>query len=279
MTTRDELLANQRHWANAKKLEVDGKGYLPSYSANLWRPLSTTAMGCFDRGSGSELRPGRTRPAKMSALHSSSALVANVFDYWCERDAGPLLGAIGVGEAVELLRFEAQFPTGLDGSPPNLDIAIRLRSGFTLGVESKFCEWLTPKSSLKPPFKEKYFSPVPEMWSRAGLPLCQRLANEMQTKVQRFVYLDSPQLLKHALGLATNLRDDFALWYLWYDLPSPESEKHRAEIERFDSQVGTELRFRALTYQELFRGLGPRCSDDHAAYAEYLHRRYFENAA
>jgi hypothetical protein len=215
----------------------------------------------------------------MSALHSSSALVANVFDYWCERDAEPLLDALGAGEAEKPLRFEAQFPTGLDGKPPNLDIAIHLRSGLTLGIESKFCEWLKPKSSSRPPFKEKYFSPVPEIWSRANLPHCQHLANEIQRRAQRFAHLDVPQLLKHALGLATKLRDQFALWYLWYDWPSPESEKHHAEIERFTSEVSAELRFRALTYQELFRRMGPRCDGDHAAYAAYLRSRYFENAA
>src|SRR5688572_10042444 len=100
------------------------RAYLPSYRTNLWRPLSATAMGCYDRGSGSELKPGKSRRAKMSALHSSSALVANVFDYWCERDATPLLAALDVGEAENPFRFEAQFPTGLEGNPPNLDVAI-----------------------------------------------------------------------------------------------------------------------------------------------------------
>src|SRR5690349_3745831 len=140
MSTRDALLANQRRWAIEQTLTIDERGYLSSYGANLWRPLSATAMRCYDRGSGSELRPGTSHPAKMSALHSSSALVANVFDYWSERDAAPLLEALGGGAADESLRFEAQFPTGLDGIPPNLDIVVRLRSGDTLAIESKFCE-------------------------------------------------------------------------------------------------------------------------------------------
>jgi hypothetical protein len=277
MSTRDALLASQRRWAGARKLTVDERGYLPSYTDNLWRPLSLTAMECYDRGSGSELRPGRSRPAKMCALHSSSALVANVFDYWSERNTAPLLEALGAGLADEPPRFEAQFPTGLDGNPPNLDITVRLRTGTTLAIESKFCEWVTPKSAAKPPFKDKYFFPVPDLWARAGLPLSQRLASAIQGSDERFAHLDAPQLLKHALGLGMNLKDQFELWYLWYDWPSPESEKHRAEIERFESRVGLELRFRALTYQELFRALSERCGGEHADYLEYLRRRYFEN--
>lgn len=273
------MLADQRRWAIEQQITFDERGYLQSYHANLWRPLSAVAVRCYDRGSGSELRPGKARRAKMSALHSSSALVANVFDYWSERDAAPLLEALGVGAAEEAPCFEAQFPTGLEGNPPNLDVAVRLRSGETLAIESKFCEWLAPKSSSKPPFKDKYFSPTADLWERAGLPHCQQLANDMQFKPERFRHLDAPQLLKHALGLATNLKQQFALWYLWYDWPSRESEKHGREVEVFAARVGRELRFRALTYQELFRGLRQRCRGEHTAYAGYLQGRYFRDAA
>lgn len=278
MAMRDELLANQRRWAEANELTTDPRGYLPSYSANLWRPLSTVAMRCYDRGSGSELRPGRTRQAKMCALHSSSALVANVFDYWSERDARPLFQALGADEPDESIQFEVQFPTGLAGEPPNLDIAVRLRSGTTLAIESKFCEWLTPKSGSKPPFKDKYFAPVADRWSRACLPNCQQLANEMQARTERFAHLDAPQLLKHALGLGTTLKGQFALWYLWYDSCSPEADRHRHEIDRFAARVGDELRFRALTYQELFEALSQRCGAESSAYLAYLRGRYFQNA-
>lgn len=151
-STKEELLTRQRAWATNAGMAVDTRGYLPSYTANLRKPLSLAAKASFDIGSGSELRDGKTRPAKMRALHSSSALVVNVFDYWCERDTSPLMEALEVGAATEPPHFEAQFPTGLQGVPPNLDVAICLRSGITLAIESKFCEWLTPKSLAKPSF-------------------------------------------------------------------------------------------------------------------------------
>jgi hypothetical protein len=215
----------------------------------------------------------------MSALHSSSALAVNVFDYWCERDSRPMSEALGVEPAIEPPRFEAQFPTGLEGNPPNLDIAVRLKSGVTLAIESKFCEWIAPKSASKAPFKDKYFSPVTDLWRRVGLPECQGLATDIHTKTLRFLHLDAPQLLKHALGLATSLKDKFSLFYLYYDWPSPESGIHLTEIGRFASRVGHELRFRAMTYQQLFARLSERCSSSDADYSAYLRARYFANAA
>ena len=278
-STRDTLLELQRRWAEDANIAIDGRGYVASYTANLWKPLSPTAKASFDLGSGSELWDGKTRPAKMRALHSSSALAVNVFDYWSVRDSTPMLEALEIGTAIEPPHFEAQFPTGLEGKPPNLDIAIRLASGITFAIESKYCEWLTPKSKSQPPFKAKYFAPVPDLWRRAGLPECQGLADDVQGKVEPFVHLDVPQLLKHALGLATNLKQHFSLCYLYYDWPSPEFETHQLEVDRFSARVGRELRFRAITYQTLFRQLTQKCGVRDDEYTGYLRSRYFRNAA
>jgi len=277
--TRDTLLALQRRWAEDANIAVDGRGYVTSYASNLWKPLSLAAKTSFDLGGGSELRDGKTRPAKMRALHSSSALAVNVFDYWSVRDPTPLLEALEIGAATEPPHFEAQFPTGLEGKPPNLDVAIRLASGITFAIESKYCEWLTPKLVFKPPFKAKYFAPISDLWRRVGLSECQSLADDVQGKVERFVYLDVPQLLKHALGLATNVQQHFSLCYLYYDWPSAESEAHQLEVDRFAARVGRELRFRAITYQTLFRRLSHECGPRDDEYIGYLRSRYFKDAA
>lgn len=277
--TRDTVLTAQQRWAEDAGIEFDVRGYVTTVTENLRAPLSSAAKNAFDLGSGSEMRDGKSRPAKMRALHSSSALAVNVFDYWSVRDASPLLGALEVGPALVPLRFEAQYPTGLEGKPPNLDIVIRLEPEITFAIESKFCEWLTPKRVSKPPFKEKYFVPVTDLWLRAGLPKCQDLANDLRLNTEHFLYLDAPQLLKHALGLATNLKQQFSLCYLYYDWPSSESETHRKELDRFASRLGEEIRFRAITYQELFSWLADRCGSTDGEYVEYLRRRYFANAA
>lgn len=172
MSTRHELLARQRRWAEAAGHVVDERGYLPSVEANLFRPLSELAQRDFAHGSGSELVGTPTRPAKMRALHSSSALAVNVFDFWHGRDAGPLLRALGIDGELAALRFEAQFPTGLGGTPPNLDVALDLADGTVVAIESKFSEWLTPKSPNHQQLSAAYFKAGAGVWARRGLPGC-----------------------------------------------------------------------------------------------------------
>jgi len=172
------------------------------------------------------------------------------------------------------LSFETQFPTGLKGNPPNLDVVLELVSGSVIAIESKFSEWLTPKPRGKEVFKPKYFPPDTELWKQNGLPESQALAAEIYNGIEVFKFLDAPQLLKHALGLATQLSNRFSLHYLYYDWPGPESEAHRAEIDKFNNRIGPELRFRALTYQELFRRLCD-CDGCGPEYLSYLESRYF----
>lgn len=45
--------------------------------------------------------------------------------------------------------------------------------------------------------------------------MCQSLAIDVDKGLERFRYLDVPQLLKHALGLATQLGDRFMLYYAY----------------------------------------------------------------
>ena len=159
MKSKQQLLNRQRSWAESVGLDVDGRCYLASVDANLLQPLSMRSKQSFENGSGSELQDTPSRPAKMKALHSSSALGVNVFDYWVDRDTSALLSALGLDSgSLDAITFEAQFPTGLKGNPPNLDVALAYSDGHVIGVESKFSEWLTPKSKNKEPFKSKYFS-------------------------------------------------------------------------------------------------------------------------
>ena len=58
-------------------------------------------------------------PAKMKALYSSSDLAVNVFDYWSQHDVAPLAAALALDESILSVAFEAQYPTGLGGNPPN----------------------------------------------------------------------------------------------------------------------------------------------------------------
>lgn len=220
----------------------------------------------------------------MRALHSSSALVANFFDYWTERDTAPLLTALGIGvRQVDSMEFEARFPTGLKGAPPHLDVAFYLADGSVVAIESKFTEHLGRATRGKSEFVESYFPSGGGLWAAQGMPNSQAFAEELWAEDfiggrQRFEYVDPRQLLKHALGLATQHGGEFSLYYLYYDWDGARPEAHRQEVEVFASRVGAEIGFKALTYQEVYERLEDS-GDAEAEYLDYLGARYFTRAA
>ena len=239
----------QMAWARSKGLSLDPRGYVYVVEANLWKPLSARARTGYERGAGSELE------GHMEALHSSSALVANFFDYWTDRDKAPLLSALGISvDDICSLDFEARFDTGLGGAP-HLDLAITLESGAVIGIESKFTEYLSRSTKGKSIFKPAYFPPSGGHWASKGLPACQTLSEELHAQQHQFEFLDPWQLLKHTLGLATSSGPDFSLWYLYYDCLGQRSEAHKRDIQSFANRVGEEIRFKALTYQEVYHRL------------------------
>lgn len=277
-TSKNLILSHQRQWAESKGFNVDDSSYLSDVSCNLRAPLSDTALAGYEHGSGSELVDSGNRKAKMRALHSSSALVANFFDYWSLNDASPLLKVLNIDGQLTTIGFESQFPTGLGGTPPNLDLSLELNDGNVIGIESKFTEWLTKKSYTKPPFKEKYFSGGIKRWGDLGLPNCQSLAENMQNKSINFGYLDASQLLKHALGLATQKNMNCSLMYVYFDVNGKESLMHYDEINRFEVAIGNELNFKVLTYQYLFEEL-TKAPNLNSGYIDYLQSRYFPEIA
>ena len=268
-TEQDIIKEAQQAWAKSNGKCFDSKGYVYDVEANFWKPLSVSARNSFGKGAGSELT------GKMKALHSSSALAANFFDYWTDGDKAILLWALGVdGDSAKLLDFEAKFPTGLGGTPPHLDAAITLDSGFVIAIECKFIESLGRSTKGKGEFPASYFPPSGGLWKEAGLPECQALAEELDAKRLRFEYLDPGQLLKHALGLATRLGDKFSLYYVYYDGAGDRSKAHEMEIRQFDDRVGDEIRFKPLTYQDVFCKLKLSEQVD-PGYLGYLGSRYF----
>jgi restriction endonuclease-like protein len=271
-----DIERRQRRWAERLGIDFDARGFVREEAANLREPLSTLAEIGFGRGS--ERAPRPDRPARMRALHSSAALVANVFDYWSGRDAGPLLLALGERKERAAVAFEEPLPTGLEGEPPTADVFLETESGHAVAIESKFSEWLVPRPRNKTIFKAKYFPRGARVWERIGLQRCQALAEALQSGAQRFRHLHAAQLLKHALGLARTRRGAFTLCYLYYDWPTRESDEHRADVERFATAVGAEVPFRALTYQTLFGAVGADGAVDRG-YLDYLRDRYFPDPA
>ena len=108
-----------------------------------------------------------------------------------------------------------------------------------------------------------------------GLPQCQKLADRLHRGELQFLYLNAGQLLKHVLGLAQPSVGQFTLFYLWYAVRSDEARHHGEEIEAFAEEIGSEVDFRALTYQELFSSALRDFGTEHAAYLSYIEERYF----
>lgn len=278
MSSRTRILAQQKAWAQAAGLRVVPPGYLESVAANLRRPMAASTLAAFQAGEAAELKDFPRFPAKLRALFSSAALVVNVFEHWTTRDPAPLLAALNIEGIVRATDFEARFPISADGTPPNLDVALRLDHGRCIGIESKFTEWFEPRRPARIRFKEKYFPPGLPLWTNRGLPACQALAEELQQGRTRYRFLYATQLLKHALGMATQCRAGgkpaIGLIYLYYEWSGPAAREHRRELAHFAERVGAELDFRWLSYQELFRRLKATAGVD-TDYLAYLEARYF----
>jgi hypothetical protein len=265
------VIQQQTRWARSNGFETKNS-YVMSLADNLRQELSSGAQKDFERGTGAELRDRGIRPPRMQALRSSSALTANVFDYWRSRDARPLQRAFGLRDRITRVSFEEHFPTGLRGAPPNVDVVLTLEGHQYIAIESKFTEWLTPRERMIDP---KYFAHDTELWAGAKLPRCQALASAFRDDTP-FRFLDAPQLLKHALGIGRTKRGSHELWYLYFDWKCPEGEVHAKELARFATLVGSEIRFRAMTYQQLFKRLAQTVTSRDVAYMDYLNARYTE---
>lgn len=267
------IVRKQQHeWANRRGIAIDSSDYTESLQQNLFKPLSAGARADFEQGDGRELGEPGVR-GKMQALRSSSALGCNVFDYWRERDATPIIRALGFSETVTGIDFERKFPTGLRGNAPNLDVVLACASGRLIAIECKFLE---PYESHSSGFKPKYFESNPGLWEKLGFRECQALAERIQSGQENYRWLNPEQLLKHILGLSTTIRGDWSLLYLWYEAPGAAAAEHAAEADKFAAIASKDgIHFKSISYQELYRALASNPLEQHREYLTYLGERYF----
>lgn len=155
MNPSDQIIAKQIEWAKNNDLQLIGshglrvrKVYTTSVKDNLFQPLSVQTREYLKNGDGGELTESVGRPAKIQALHSSSALGINVFDYWRKSpDLSVITSSCGFVRAGSKLngeiRFEQKF--SIDERfqyPPNLDVVIIPKTSRykALAIECKFTE-------------------------------------------------------------------------------------------------------------------------------------------
>ena len=133
--TADRIAAHQLEWATRNGIVLAGN-YTNRVEDNIFGgQLHPATRAEYEKGKGHELE------GNMKALHSSSALVVNVFDYWRRadriQDMAACCGAEGIVKSME---FEKTHPIrGLTRrTPPHLDVEFAALA--PLAIESKFTE-------------------------------------------------------------------------------------------------------------------------------------------
>jgi hypothetical protein len=213
----------------------------------------------------------------MRALHSSSALVLNFFEYWQEQGVSEIARACGAAELMTRMSFEVRHPSLIGGMPLYADVEFQGENTCPLAIKSRFTETYRRDANRR---RAEPYWPHFGLWSK--LPRCHKLARRIwgeERARSSYVYLDAPQLLKEILGLSASFGPKaFQLLYLWYDVPSPEARTHRDEIEEFIGCLRGEVRLRQMSYQQLF-GAVRVLPGAKAEYISYLAGRYFPDSA
>jgi len=281
------IISKQIQWARNRGLSLIGSGgeqgrpaYTHELPLNLFSPLANSTRTSFTQGNGNEIVSSSKSPAKMQAVHSSSALGVNVFQYWeIIRQVPIIASACGFCNKEELISekiiFEEKFPIkGINRIPPNIDVVIHnLESSKfkRFAIECKFSE---PYGSYEIKGLKSAYYDVDDLW--LDIPELHKLARSISPYNTFSKYLDSAQLIKHILGLKTLFKkSEFKLLYLWYDVLGKEGADHRDEIEEFTRKATSDgVHFSSLSYQELIIILANEYRKDHSEYIQYITRRY-----
>jgi hypothetical protein len=287
MNAYEYILAKQLLWAMNHNIELigsKGKRGRPAYTSNLrhnlYEPLSHDVLAAFEKGDGSEIKGSPDSPAKMQAVHSSSALSVNIFHYWQRIKQVPLIAtACGFcrkgNNSSQKIVFEDKYPiTNRFRYSPNIDVVIYnsdKEQEKRFAVECKFSEAYGGRrhGGLDPKYMD-----LDNIWD--DIPRTYGFAKTICPNDATFLYLHPAQLVKHILGLKKAFgKEGFRLLYLWYDVLGEEGSVHRKEIKTFLDVVKSDgLKFHALSYQELLVRLFNEYSSEHGEYIRYLSDRY-----
>jgi hypothetical protein len=268
--------SRQRRWARGAKIALNAAwpDYVTRLEDNLFRPLSPETQGEYGESGGGELVPQEGgKPPKFLALHSSAALLCNLFEPWRHHDAQALAAACGADPRCTLLQFERTRPIRPTWrKPPHLDCEFQGTGARPTAVESKYLEPYCPRKQ-EDTLHSVYVS-YHGLWDQ--LPRCAALARELYEGQERFVLVNAAQLLRHLLGLVVHYGGvrNFRFLYLFYDVQGEAGEQHRAELDRLRARLDPELEFDTRSYQEVFRALLPAL-DILPGYRDYLCERYF----
>ncbi len=217
----------------------------------------------------------------MQAIHSSSALGVNIFQYWKSISSIPTIAeACGLckrGSNVSCdMQFEEKHPINDSfGFHPNIDIVIHNKPETKIkrfAIECKFSE--AYGGYKHPGLKQKYLD-CKDIWD--DIPNILTLAQKISPTDEEFRHLHPAQLIKHILAMKREFgKSGFRLLYLWYDVFGQEGLHHRDEVAKF-SQITKEdqIMFHSITYQELIAKMSDQFQNEHPNYIGYMTERYF----
>lgn len=129
--------------------------YTSKLDQNLFQQLEPDVRECFLKGDGGEIPKSQGSIGKMQAVHSSSALGVNIFQYWKKIDQIPAIAAAcGLCQkgnmSPEKIVFEDKY--AIDKTkfrhPPNIDVVIYNSDAARFNcfaIESKFTEAYSPQ--------------------------------------------------------------------------------------------------------------------------------------
>lgn len=118
--TYEVIYEQQRTWADQLGIAYDKDGYTCYQKDNLYCKISEKTLSEFKAGKGAELG-GIGKRGKMQALHSSSALVLNIFEYWRQSNhIDEIAKACGAPRGMTTMQFEQTYPILAGGTPPTL---------------------------------------------------------------------------------------------------------------------------------------------------------------
>ena len=247
MTTRayDYIIAKQIEWATNNGLRLQGsqgvrgkKMFTMKVGNNLFLPLSRDTRSEIEAGDGKELVGKNGLPARMQALHSSSAIGVNLFEHWrSQPNIAIPMAACGFSRQKVLsgaIKFEQQYPVFANSKKdPNLDVVITPKRGMTCAIECKFTE---PYSSRRHGGLRETYLRDRSIWD--NLSATKRLARKITPDDAEFDHLHAAQLIRHILGLNQQIgHGRYRLLYLWYDAFGSEGANHRDEIQKFAAIV------------------------------------------
>jgi hypothetical protein len=249
--SRKALLAAAQRAAPG--IEFDERGYVTgSWPQNLL-PFSQEILSAIEADY--RAAAGHELGQKLRAAHSSAALVINTFAPWRLQPAPVILP----GGGFQSLRFGQPCPTGLEGTPPHLDLVAD--GDPPVAVESKCTEWMTAKGA-------KFAKSYQVFESRQGAEQWAAAMRRLTDLQDNYRHLDAAQLIKHAFGLLRRFPGPVVLLYLYWEprnFPEwPECAAHRAEIDRFGGDVrGSRVRLAHMSYRELWSSWEEKASREH----------------